>query len=52
MMMRKGILAVWFACLVLPTGVMAQPTETGETGLISTPTTKTLDPGKIHLGYF
>jgi OOP family OmpA-OmpF porin len=52
MMMRKGVLAVWFGCLFLPAAALAQPTETGESGLISIPTTRTVDAGKVQFGYY
>ena len=52
-MMRKGLLlAVWLGGMIVPNAALAQPTETGETGLITIPTTRTVDPGKVQLGAY
>jgi len=58
MEMRKGVVlaAVLGGLIALPLAARAEqpvePTETGETGLLTIPTTKTLNPGKISLGVY
>lgn len=53
-MMRRGVAlyAGLFGLLLLPLTALGQPTETGETGLITIPTTQTLRPGKLNLGAY
>ena len=59
MKMRIGVfLAALVSGLVVSSAAMGQqkqpvePTETGETGLITLPTAQTLDPGKIAVGAY
>ena len=54
-MLRRGTLSALvlaLALLLAPGTVIGQPTETGETGLLTMPTTRTLGPGKVSLGAF
>lgn len=54
--MRNGVLlaALLSGLVAAPLGAEqpVEPTETGETGLLTIPTTKTLAPGKISLGAY
>jgi len=58
MEMRKGVFlaALLSGVVALPIGLRAEqpvePTETGETGLLTIPTTKTVAPGKVSLGVY
>jgi outer membrane protein OmpA-like peptidoglycan-associated protein len=52
-MLRRGsVCALAFALLFFPAVLSAQPSETGETGLLTLPTTRTLKPRQISLGAF
>lgn len=53
MEMRRGALfGMLLTVFVFPLVALGQPTETGETGLLTIPTTRTLDPGKFSIGAY
>jgi outer membrane protein OmpA-like peptidoglycan-associated protein len=52
MMARKVLVGVMMLFLVTPAGAYTPPTETGESGLLTIPTTATLPPGKVSVGAF
>ncbi|MEA2627383.1 MAG: OmpA-OmpF porin, family [Candidatus Binatota bacterium] len=51
-MARKVLVGVMMLFLVSPAGAYTPPTETGESGLLTLPTTATLPPGKVSVGVY